>query len=192
LNGKSGGVLQPMVRWLQSMAASSARRDRFVRSYRGVKMFQPESYVNEQGERVLELMGATWVFKAMSADTGGQFSVIEYTAPANFGGPQPHWHKLTTEAFHVVEGVLEVRRGDETIEAGPGGFVLVPPRILHTFANKSLLPAKFLVLLSPGGLEGYFFELAELMRGETTWPPADVSKIMELARRFDTYSAPVE
>jgi mannose-6-phosphate isomerase-like protein (cupin superfamily) len=186
------GLLQRIVTWMRGVPAASSKRNRYIRSYEGVKMFQPKNYRNEQGEQVLELMGATWVFKAMSEDTGGKFSVLEYTAPANFGGPQPHWHQQTTEAFHVIEGALEIHRGDEALHAGPGDFVLVPPRTLHTFSNNCPQPAKFLVILSPGGLEGYFFELAELMRGETSWPPADVTKITAIAREYDTFAPPVE
>jgi mannose-6-phosphate isomerase-like protein (cupin superfamily) len=146
----------------------------------------------QPGERVLSFMGVTLSFKAVSADTAGQWALIEYSAPPEFKGPPPHWHKQTTEAFYVVEGNLRLQLGEQIIEAVPGAFVLVPPRVVHTFSNAAPRPAKFLVLVSPAGLEGYFGELVELIKSETSWPPADMSKVMELAARYDTYAPPVE
>jgi hypothetical protein len=42
--------------------------------------------------------------------------VIEYTAPPNFSGPPPHWHKVMTEIFYVVEGAMTFRVGEQTLE----------------------------------------------------------------------------
>jgi hypothetical protein len=40
---------------------------------------------------------------------------------------------------------------------------------------------------NPGGMEGYFAELFELIRGEGKWPLSDMGKVTALARRYDTY-----
>jgi mannose-6-phosphate isomerase-like protein (cupin superfamily) len=153
-------------------------------------MPQPESFINEHGERVIKMLGVTVVFKTASEATDGRLAVLEYTAPPHFAGPHPHWHKIATEAFYIVEGELQLKRGDETVQAGPGDFVLIPPGTIHSFSNQTAEPVKFLVTLTPAGVESYFFALAELVRHEATWPPADMGKVMTLAEQFDTYAPP--
>lgn len=144
----------------------------------------------EAGQISLAMLGIAIGFKAVGADTGGQWSLLEYTAPPQFRGPHLHWHKVTTEAFYVLEGTLRLQLGEETHGIGAGAFALVPPGTLHTWSNPAPEPLKYLVWLSPAGLEGYFGELAELIASETSWPPADMSKVHELALKYDTYPPP--
>jgi mannose-6-phosphate isomerase-like protein (cupin superfamily) len=141
--------------------------------------------------RTLSLLGVSITFLASAEDTGGHWSLLEYTAPPQFKGPAPHWHKRTTEAFYIVEGQLSMQIGERIIEAQMGSFVLVAPREIHVWSNPQITPCKFLVFVSPSGLEGYFDEVATLMQDEVTWPPADMSKVVALAEKFDTFSPPV-
>jgi hypothetical protein len=80
--------------------------------------------------------------------------------------------------------------GKRIIEAPAGSFVLVAPGELHAWSNPQTAPCKFLVFVSPSGLEDYFDEVAKLMQNEATWPPADMSKVVTLAEKFDTFSPP--
>lgn len=43
-----------------------------------------------------------------------------------------------TEIFYVLEDTLTLTAGDETIQAGPGGYAYVPPGQVHGFSNQSL------------------------------------------------------
>ena len=135
-------------------------------------------------------MGVTMSFKTTGAQSDGQWLVLEYTAPPHFAGPPPHWHKVTTEIFYVLEGTLTLRTGEETIQAGPGGYAFVPPGVVHAFSNQSDAPARYLLVASPAGLENYFAELAELVKHEPSWPPKDMSKIVALMARYDTFAPP--
>jgi mannose-6-phosphate isomerase-like protein (cupin superfamily) len=146
--------------------------------------------MNETNHKTLSLMGVTITFLSSAEETGGAWSLIEYLAPPEFKGPAPHWHKRSTEAFYVVEGHLSLQVGERGVEAKPGDFVLVPPGTVHVWRNPEATPCKFLVFLSPSGLEGYFEAMATLMREETTWPPADMGKVIALAEKFDTFSPP--
>jgi quercetin dioxygenase-like cupin family protein len=136
----------------------------------------------------IDLMGVRVKFVVSSADTGGSWALLDYTAPPLFRGPLPHWHAKTTEVFQVLEGTLPVRAGGRTFEVPAGGFALVPPGVVHQFSNDSPDPVRFLTHLRPGGMEDYFKELFELVAAEGTWPPADPSRVHALMERYDSFS----
>jgi mannose-6-phosphate isomerase-like protein (cupin superfamily) len=118
----------------------------------------------------------------LTIKTGGAFCLIDYTAVAGFPGPPPpHVHHETVDSFHVLEGELTVRIGDETKTLGPGSVVLVPPETVHTFSNPGEVPVRFLSLMSPGGFEQYFRDLRDAF-GDG---PPDVDRIGEIAGRYD-------
>jgi quercetin dioxygenase-like cupin family protein len=139
---------------------------------------------------VLELMGTRIRFLVSTEETGGAWSLLGYTAPAGFAGPAPHFHARTTELFYVLEGRLTLEAGGAAQVLDPGGLALVPPGVPHRFGNPSAEPCRFLIQLSPGGMEGYFTELAGLVRGAPAWPLPDMRPVAELAARFDTFSPP--
>ena len=135
-----------------------------------------------EGEQV-SVLGNELIFKAVSKDTGGALVFMEYTAAPGFGGPPPHVHRKTIEAFYVLEGDLTVRVGDRTSVAGPGAFVLVPPGSVHTFSNAGSGPARFLAVISPGGIEGYFRELSRIMARHGYPPPGPIMR--SLGEQYD-------
>ena len=106
-------------------------------------------------------------------------SITDIVLAPGFPGPTPHVHREMTDMFFVLEGTLTVRLGDEEHEAGPGSFVLAPPGIVHTFANRSEAPARVLNVQSPGGLEQYLKEVA----AEGGVP--DPARMAELAAKYD-------
>jgi quercetin dioxygenase-like cupin family protein len=119
-----------------------------------------------QGERI-EAGASTAVMKATAETTGGAFSISEATFPAGMQGPPPHAHNYTTDTFYVLEGTLHVTVGDREIDAPAGSYILVPPGIVHTFANTSDAPVRFLNINAPGGWEHYLRDLAAAMRSGT-------------------------
>jgi quercetin dioxygenase-like cupin family protein len=67
-------------------------------------------------------------------------------------GPDPHVHRLHTDAFYVLEGELELRLGPgaaETVRATAGTLVAAPPEVVHTFRNASDGTAIFLNVHAP-------------------------------------------
>lgn len=128
---------------------------------------------------------------ATSDDTDGAWSLI--AAEADPGqGPGPHWHKEMIEGVYVLAGEVHFEIDGESRRAGPDKFVLVPPRKVHSFAVVSNEPARYLIMVSPGGFEEYFEELQELRAEEDEWPPSDMAHIIEVMERHDTYLPPVE
>jgi quercetin dioxygenase-like cupin family protein len=134
-------------------------------------------------------VGVTVRTLVATAESGGALALLEYTAPPRFRGPAPHWHAMLTETFVGLDGAPVLHAGGEQTTLGPGAVVLVPPRVVHAFANPGDAPARFLVAATPGmGLEGYFAELATLIAASPVWPPADPTAVAALARRYDTFN----
>lgn len=119
-----------------------------------------------QGERI-EIGASTVVMKATAATTGGAFSISEGMLPPGMSGPPPHAHHHTTDTFYVLEGTLHVTVGGREVDAPAGSYILVPPGVVHTFANTSAAPVRFLNINAPGGWEHYLRALADAMRAGT-------------------------
>jgi quercetin dioxygenase-like cupin family protein len=112
------------------------------------------------GERLM-VRGSTLDFKAVSATTGGAFSLHERSIPAGGRRPPAHVHPDRVEAFWVLDGVAEFELDGQLETASAGSFVLVPGGVTHTFGASPRTAAHVLVLHAPA-LDGYFRELAGL------------------------------
>jgi mannose-6-phosphate isomerase-like protein (cupin superfamily) len=125
------------------------------------------------------------VIKATGEDTAGSFFLAENVIPPGFAGPPPHYHQTLHDMFYVLDGTLTVRVGDETLAAGPGTFVCVPPGMVHTFSNPGEAPVRFLNFNTPSGWEHYMRDLAEAARAE----PLTSDAIGRVASRYDFHLA---
>ena len=91
-------------------------------------------------------------FLARSADTP-RFNLSLVTVAPRREGPEPHVHPTEDDAFYVVEGELVFLVEDDEVTAGAGTFVLVPPGVRHTFANRTDSIARFLNVHAPAGFD---------------------------------------
>jgi quercetin dioxygenase-like cupin family protein len=125
------------------------------------------------------------VIKATGGETAGSFFLAENVIAPGFAGPPPHRHERLHDMFYVLDGTLTLRLDDETLAAGPGTFVCVPPGVVHTFANAGDEPVRFLNFNTPSGWERYMRELAEAARSGPLTPDA----IGRVASRHDFQAA---
>ena len=139
------------------------------------------------GGQPYHALGVSLTIKTNGSDSGGQWFVLEYEAPPNFPGPPPHWHKVMTEIFYVLDGCMTFRVGEQSLEVGPGGYTYITPGTVHAFSNQTGAPAKFLVIASPNLLEQYFVEMMKLVEAEPQWPPQDMGKVIALMAKYDMY-----
>ena len=108
--------------------------------------------------------------KAASSDTGGAYSLLETIVPPG-GGPPPHVHHREDEAFYVLEGQFEFQVANQTIQAGPGSFLIAPRDIPHSFRNSGSTPGKLLITVQPAGFENFIAELGQIpMTDPPDWP----------------------
>jgi quercetin dioxygenase-like cupin family protein len=94
-----------------------------------------------------------------SEQTGGRVAVVRNTVPAGWAGPPLHHHAFD-EAFYVLDGELTFQVGGRRLTAGPGALAFAPRDVVHTLANHSGGAATYLLVITPGGFEHYFDELA--------------------------------
>jgi len=131
----------------------------------------------------LNVLGAPYVFKATSAETGNRFCCIECTVPPGAGVP-PHTHEHEDEAFYVLAGeiILESTDQEAPLRFGPGSFFFGPRGRQHAFRNEGSVAARMLVLCTPGaGLERMFTEMDAAGRRSGGQPPLD--EILAIAAR---------
>lgn len=93
--------------------------------------------------------------KLRSEQTGGRVAVVDITVPAGWPGPPLHHHDFD-EAFYVLEGALTFQLGDDLHTAGAGVLAFAPRGVHHTLANLSDTPARYLLVITPGGFERRF------------------------------------
>ena len=127
-------------------------------------------YVVRAGEGVPD-RGAE--VKASGRSTGGSLTVIELTVAA---GPPKHTHTREDESIYVFTGTLSVECGEDRFEAGPGSFVFLPRNVPHTFRPLGGL-ATGLLVVAPGGLDGYFAELHAALNANAS--PAEIAVVQE-------------
>jgi mannose-6-phosphate isomerase-like protein (cupin superfamily) len=120
----------------------------------------PHKILATDGEHVRfgRALGTRWLLA--SSATGGAFGMVEHDLPGRQLGSPIHSHEREDECSFVLSGRLSVQIGDQVLEAGPRELVVKPRGIPHVFWNSGTEPVRFLELISPGGFEEYFFEMA--------------------------------
>jgi mannose-6-phosphate isomerase-like protein (cupin superfamily) len=143
-------------------------------------------YVRAADGDAFWMVGDTYTIKASAQITGGAYGLVEASVPPG-SGPPPHVHTREDEAFYILDGQLEFTAGEQTVLAGAGDFVYLPRGEMHRFTNPGIFPARALMLLSPGGFEGFFRDAGTPARpGEPAPPfdPADAPRIASISARF--------
>src|SRR6201995_1497571 len=128
---------------------------------------------------LLTARGSVMAFKAVAAQTGRDFSLMERTLPPGGRRPPPHRHRNCAEAFFVLDGQISFVLDGADLTGGPGAFLLVPRGAAHTFGNASQEPARLLVLHAPA-MDAYFEELHRLWASGQ--PPATDAERALMAR----------
>jgi mannose-6-phosphate isomerase-like protein (cupin superfamily) len=112
----------------------------------------------------------------------GEFSLVEHPiAPRTLAGPS-HVHQHEDEYSYVLEGEVGFEVGDDSFTARAGQLVAKPRGIWHAFWNPGDVPARVLEVISPGGFERYFEELAQLI--PPIRPERDLEGLAELQARY--------
>jgi mannose-6-phosphate isomerase-like protein (cupin superfamily) len=98
------------------------------------------------------------------------FTIFEEVPP--LADTPLHVHEREDELFYVLEGEHVFQVGDEEHRVRPGGIAFAPRGLPH--AQRRAVPGegRLLVVTSPGGLEGFFRELAAAHDAGTLGPDA--------------------
>jgi mannose-6-phosphate isomerase-like protein (cupin superfamily) len=114
------------------------------------------------GHHVKHPSGADMHIKVFASETGGAYSLMETVLPPGAVVPL-HVHADEDENNYVLEGELLMTIGEQTFHATVGSYVVAPSGIVQTFRNPGTVPCRFLTTFTPGGAEGFFKEVGELI-----------------------------
>jgi mannose-6-phosphate isomerase-like protein (cupin superfamily) len=107
---------------------------------------------------------------ADAATTGGAFSVMEELPPLS--DTPLHVHANEDEYFHAVEGEHVIQIGEEEHRLAPGEGVFAPRGVPHSQRRVRPGEGRIMLVVAPGGLEGFFRRLAEAEKAGTLGPEA--------------------
>lgn len=142
-------------------------------------MKEKEIILNGEGENYNYSQDHCFV-KLASHHTNGELCFVEDTLKPGFYLARHH-HKIMTEVFYVLEGVVELIFDDDTIHAKSGDTVTVPPHIWH--AAKCEKGGKMLTIFKNGQFDLYLKKLSTLSDSDFANPV-----LMEsISAQFDIY-----
>ena len=99
-------------------------------------------------------------FLVSGAESGGGFSLVEHPIPPRTLAAPLHRHANEDEYSYVLEGRLGALLGEDVVFADVGDLVFKPRQQWHTFWNAGDGPCRILEIISPGGFEQVFAEMA--------------------------------
>jgi quercetin dioxygenase-like cupin family protein len=109
----------------------------------------------------LHFLGSRCRILATSESTDGRYGLVDMIEVAAGDMPPLHVHHTHDEGFLLLEGKLSLFLPDREIALRPGEFVLAPRGIPHAYQVGDS-PARWLVLSTPAGFEGFVEDVAAL------------------------------
>ena len=123
-----------------------------------MKPFHPQPIVvpSDTGKR-LEFLGVT--HKLTHQQTGDAYYLFEFKFDPE-SGDRLHVHQHEDEIVHVLEGAIEIRLGDQRLQAVAGDVAHLPKQIPHALYNPLKTRSRYLGIAVPGEMENFFDELS--------------------------------
>ena len=109
----------------------------------------------------LLFLGSRCRILATAESTGGQYGLVDMIEVAAGDMPPLHIHHTHDEGFLLLDGELSLFLPDREIALRPSEFVLAPRGIPHAYRVGDT-PARWLVLSTPAGFEGFVADIAAL------------------------------
>ena len=143
-----------------------------------------EFTLTAEKSKSLWVLGDLYTFHITGEQTGGAFAIIEASVQPG-STPPPHIHHFEDEAFYVLDGHFSFTRGKQQIEGNAGHFIHIPKGTAPTFTNVGKTKGKLLTMLSPAGLEKFFFEIGSEATGSLRpEDPSVIEKVIDLAMAY--------
>jgi quercetin dioxygenase-like cupin family protein len=126
----------------------------------------------------IEWLGVPYRTTLKSRDTGRAMSIVESVSPPRSGPPR-HIHHHEDETFVLLTGACDFWVDGSLCNRQAGETIFVRRGTPHTFRVSGDAPSRHLTILTPGGFEGFF---AEMAKGRFRIPE-DMAAINEAAER---------
>jgi steroid delta-isomerase-like uncharacterized protein len=151
----------------------------------------------EASKSTTRVLGVMNYCKATKDDTRGIYSFFVSTVPPGEGVPI-HTHLKEDEAYYILDGQWEIydTTNNQTLTVGPDSYIYVPMGINHGFKNVGDTPGRMILLITPGGLEGFFEGIGQVIDDPNNPPPPpsgppDFARAAQIAARYNiTFVAP--
>ena len=134
----------------------------------------------------VEWLGTTYRILLTAPQTNNSVGIFESVDQPGYGPPR-HIHNREDETFHIQAGQVEFWVNGQTSIFDTGSVVFVPRGTEHTFRVVGDQPARMLTVMTPGGFEGFFAEVAE----KRCRVPEDMETLVEIGERYNlTFTGP--
>ena len=144
-------------------------------------MHNKQQYIkNGEGENYPYSQDHCFV-KLSSRGNNGELCFVEDTLKPGFHLARHH-HKIMTEIFYILEGVVELIFDDETIVMKPGDTVTVPPNVWHE--AKCTDGGKMLSIFKNGRFDQYLEKLSKMRDSDFE----DTELMTAVNAEFDIYN----
>jgi mannose-6-phosphate isomerase-like protein (cupin superfamily) len=145
--------------------------------------------IHRSTSRSYMFLGVRMTILLSNEQTGGNFTLIEgVMEPGGDGGL--HVHRNEDESMHLLEGSLQVTIGNETFTLMPGESYFAPRNIPHRLKNLGDVPARALLITTPGSFDEFIARAGIPIIGEKYFPssepptPNQIQELIPLAGEF--------
>lgn len=138
-----------------------------------------EHMMSPVGTKV-DWLHSTYTVLLTPKESNGAIGVFEGLEAPNSGPPR-HIHHKEDETFYIVEGEVTFWVAGETFTRNAGEMAFVPRGTEHTFHVESDHTARMLTIMTPGGFESFFAEMAR----DNLQIPDDMPRIAEIAQWYN-------
>ena len=107
----------------------------------------------------IDWLGVQYKTILTPAQSGGAMSIVDSLSPVGSGPPR-HVHETEDEAFIIMTGLCKFWLEGDEFTAGAGESVFIPRGKEHTFKVIGDAPCRHVLILTPGGFEGFFADMA--------------------------------
>ena len=137
---------------------------------------------HKKAAAVRRYQGGYFKVLVSSDETNREMTLLEMTLPKG-AEPPAHIHTREDETFYLQEGEMTFTIGEKVIKAEPGDVVFAPRQVAHHFVIDTP-SVKFLNIISPGNLLGYFMEFSFPNVGELSIAPLQAPPPLEAIQRM--------
>jgi mannose-6-phosphate isomerase-like protein (cupin superfamily) len=136
----------------------------------------------------LWFLGTEVTIRKSHSQASDGISIIEHHA-AHAASPPLHIHHNEDEIFHILEGEIRLRVGDEDLHAGVGDTSTVPRGVPHSYRVESAGGARWLTIVRGAEFEGFVRSVGHpagrdgLPDPEGEPSPEQVRELAEIGRR---------
>jgi len=116
--------------------------------------------ISQAGEGHIALGFGPHLIRMSAEETGNTFGMFEENVPPA-AGPPLHIHEREEEFFRVLSGRFLFTCGDTQTVVEEGGCLLLPRGVPHRFENIGRTMGRLMIIVTPGGFEGFFQAVAE-------------------------------